>query len=135
MSCQSFSYSARDGQVAVQGAIAKEIFSRHGIQLNSKDNFHCTLLNSSFCPVIEGPENFIVLVYNPLARTKSISVRIPVTQRVKVYNEKMTELSVEYAEITSQVKNLPGRTAKANIEVLFEVEDVYALGKTRENST
>ena len=42
--------------------------------------YHCPLLNVSQCATSEAGEEFTVNVYNPLGRTRSDYIRIPVTQ-------------------------------------------------------
>ncbi|XP_059486749.1 lysosomal alpha-mannosidase-like [Neocloeon triangulifer] len=90
----------------------------------------CPLLNISQCSVSENEDAFVVTVYNPLARSVSKFVRLP----VKATGYKIVDLSngqelkVQYVPLPPEVNQIPVRKSSANQELVFEATDLPRLG-------
>ena len=102
-------------QVSVQAM--KTLTGFDGI---NNDNVHfCRQVNISWCPFTKGRENFVVLLYNPLARSRIFHAEIPVSDACySVHNG-------EGNNVTSQVNELSiisEQTASSSRILSFPIE-------------
>ncbi|XP_026462046.1 lysosomal alpha-mannosidase-like isoform X2 [Ctenocephalides felis] len=94
----------------------------------------CPGLNISQCSYTESEDNFVVTLYNPLARSRKQFVRLPVQAGTQDAQISYTVMDHNGATVPSQlvpvpvfVRNLPGRTAKTTAELVFAA-DIPAVG-------
>ncbi|XP_037083658.1 lysosomal alpha-mannosidase-like [Pollicipes pollicipes] len=89
----------------------------------------CNQLNTSTCHVTERSSKFVAYVYNPLSRSVSPWVRIPVAgQSAIVVNEQGATIDSELIPIPAEVQDLPGRDSTANVELVFQASTLPPLG-------
>ena len=102
-------------QVSVQAM--KKLTGFDGI---NNDNIHfCRQVNISWCPFTKGRENFVVLLYNPLARSRTYHAEIPVSDACYTVHDG------EGNNVTSQVYELsiiPEQTASSSRILSFPME-------------
>ena len=90
---------------------------------------YCSLLNITECLPIEGQSSFTIVVYNPLPRPVSAWIRVPtVTTSYSVTDMSQAQtLTVDFAPVYDEVKQLPERKSKANYNMVFQAS-LDALG-------
>ena len=89
----------------------------------------CLLLNISQCDVSEKSSKFVITIYNPLSRTVSKYIRIPVTgHSYKVQDPSGKDLQVQVVPIPEPVTQIPGRVSKAVNDLVFRAENLPPLG-------
>ncbi|KAK7113102.1 lysosomal alpha-mannosidase-like [Littorina saxatilis] len=87
----------------------------------------CTLLNISVCPITEHENQFMVTVYNPIARPGLEYVHLPVshdqTVSFKVWGPDGQEVTSELIPITPGTFRIPERkNSTAKYELVFQAE-------------
>jgi lysosomal alpha-mannosidase len=93
----------------------------HSNKTNTPDQVFCRDLNISACPITETSKNIAVTVYNPIARTRQHTVRLPWTGNTfKIIGPDGKPVDAQLIPIPDQVKNIPGRISKATNELVFE---------------
>ena len=94
-------------------------------KMSSKDvHFqYCDFLNISMCEITETEKSFILNVYNPIGRSVSTFVRLPVNSRsFTVKDSKGEPVDVEVVSTTAETLRLrPLSTGYASFELVFEV--------------
>lgn len=92
----------------------------------------CDLLNVSYCPLTETSKNFVVTAYNPLGRTVSTYLRIPMaSSSIAVYNPQGQPVKSQVLPISDETiavrkqQNLSDNNSK--YELVFQVK-IPALG-------
>ncbi|XP_065340981.1 lysosomal alpha-mannosidase [Cloeon dipterum] len=91
----------------------------------------CTQLNISQCATTESSDQFVVLVFNPLSRSVSHHVRIPVTMSsYKVFDTIGVEVKAQMVPLPEPMLRLPGRVSPAKQELVFIAEKLPPLGYT-----
>ncbi|XP_065339498.1 lysosomal alpha-mannosidase-like [Cloeon dipterum] len=92
--------------------------------------FHsCLFTNVSKCDTSEQAEKFVVTLYNPLAQATSMFVRLPVQDfEYQVRNELGVLIDTQMLKIPTPVLSIPGRQSSATQELLFQAENLPALG-------
>ncbi|KAG5895850.1 hypothetical protein JTB14_038276 [Gonioctena quinquepunctata] len=89
----------------------------------------CPLLNISQCEFTEKNNNFVVTVYNPLSRPVSKFVRVPVQgEAYTVLTPEGKQLDTQIVPVPEAVLRIPGRESSAKNELLFEADNLPALG-------
>ncbi|XP_066256477.1 lysosomal alpha-mannosidase-like [Euwallacea similis] len=90
----------------------------------------CHLLNISECSETETKDKeFIVTIYNPLSRKVDKVVRLPVLgSAYSVSDSAGGNLTTQILPIPDFVQNIPGRTSKAQRELIFIANDLPPLG-------
>lgn len=92
----------------------------------------CDLLNVSSCALTESSKNFVVTVYNPLARSVTSYVRIPVvSSSIAVFNPHGEPIKSQVLAISNETKNVRKlqdlSKSTSNYELVFQVK-LPALG-------
>ncbi|KAK7113104.1 lysosomal alpha-mannosidase-like [Littorina saxatilis] len=110
-----------EGQKVYNDAV-KKLSARNGDTV-LEHNF-CTLLNISVCPLSEDQNQFMVTVYNPIARTGLEHVRLPVstdqTASFKVTGPDGQEVTSELIPISPDTFRIPERKKDtAKYELVF----------------
>ncbi|KAJ8919646.1 hypothetical protein NQ315_006173, partial [Exocentrus adspersus] len=89
----------------------------------------CRLLNTSQCEFTETNDNFVVTVYNPLSRSVSKFIRLPVTGIHYTVQDPKGKLVVnQMIPIAQPILRIPGRQSAATSELVFQATDVPPLG-------
>ncbi|ENN79712.1 hypothetical protein YQE_03769, partial [Dendroctonus ponderosae] len=90
----------------------------------------CPLLNISQCAESETTnKQFIVTVYNPLSRNVDKIVRLPILGTGYSVHDRVGEnITTQIVPIPEFVKKIPGRTSKADYELLFIARALPPLG-------
>ncbi|XP_067620208.1 lysosomal alpha-mannosidase [Eurosta solidaginis] len=89
----------------------------------------CTLLNISSCLVSETSDKFILTLYNPLARTKSEYVRVPVPDvNYEVKDFEDTTIEIQFLPVPAPVQDLHFRKSSSPYEIIFAARDIPPLG-------
>ena len=109
------------------------LFNKAGIvPPKGADNFLCPLRNISHCEILERSESVAVIIYNPLPRSTSQYVRIPLSSSftdARIYNEAGTEIQRNVLPVHQTVKKVPGRPSEsANYDILFKARDLPPMG-------
>ncbi|XP_011181146.2 lysosomal alpha-mannosidase isoform X1 [Zeugodacus cucurbitae] len=89
----------------------------------------CTLLNISSCAVPEQADKFILTLYNPLARTVSEFVRVPVPDvnyEVKDFDD--VTMETQFLPVPTPVQDLNFRKSSALYELVFLANSLPPLG-------
>ncbi len=73
----------------------------------------------------------MVLVYNPLPRSKTFRVRLPFrsTNRVDIFDEDRRPIPIEFVDIPTETRALAGRKGNSDVEAIFKVNNVPPLGE------
>ena len=92
----------------------------------------CDLLNVSYCPLTETSKSFVVTAYNPLGRTVSTYLRIPVfDSSVAVYSPQGQLVKGQVLPISAETKSVRKQqkliNSNSNYELVFPVQ-IPALG-------
>ncbi|XP_063225355.1 lysosomal alpha-mannosidase-like [Bacillus rossius redtenbacheri] len=88
----------------------------------------CPLLNISQCRTSERSPQFLVSVYNPLARPASLYVRLPVAGRSYVVMDHAgTTVPSQLVPVPQSVLDLPYRNSSANQELVFRAAHIPPL--------
>ncbi len=119
-----------NGQHLVQGAAAEAIFGSMGITVDANEQYFCPLLNISVCPPVESNDMFLMTVFNPIPRSMSHYVRLPLDAgvEVQVFDDTGVSLTLTYVSIPDKVQEIPGRESTAIQEAIVWVENIPALG-------
>ena len=90
----------------------------------------CPLMNISQCPTTENIQTSLtVQVYNPLPRSRSHNVRIPVEDLgFVVTDEGGLAIESQIVAISEQILMIPGRISKATHELIFNAIDIPSYG-------
>jgi hypothetical protein len=89
----------------------------------------CTQLNISQCATSEGSDRFVVLVFNPLARSVTHHVRVPVSSAsYKVFDTTGVEVEAQMVPLPEPVLRIPGRISPAKQELIFKAVKLPPLG-------
>nr|CAD7429117.1 unnamed protein product [Timema monikensis] len=89
----------------------------------------CPLLNISRCELSETEDDFLVTVYNPLARPVSHYVRIPVTgEHYAVTDPSGSSLVVQLVPVPEPVHSLEKSSVSVKTELIFHAVDLPPLG-------
>ncbi|XP_049791934.1 lysosomal alpha-mannosidase-like [Schistocerca nitens] len=89
----------------------------------------CLLSNISQCEISETSENFVVTVYNPLSQVSSYYVRLPVQNGTySVEDADGNQQLIQLVPVPDSVYDIPGRESNATYEIVFQAEDIPALG-------
>lgn len=89
----------------------------------------CLSLNISVCDISENANQFVVTVYNPLAHATYQYVRVPVTgPKYEVQDYRNIVVPSQMVPISSGVKSLGYRQSNAEYEIVFQANEVPALG-------
>ncbi|KAJ8870547.1 hypothetical protein PR048_029570 [Dryococelus australis] len=89
----------------------------------------CLLLNISQCDISESSSEFLVTIYNPLARPTSHYVRLPVNGNnyvVTDYNG--AQVPSQMIPVPQSVLDIPYRKSVATQELVFRAADIPPLG-------
>lgn len=92
--------------------------------------FHsCLNLNISACPTSEDSQRLMVTVYNPLGHETNQFVRFPVGESSYEVRDSLNTLIVsELVPIPTTLEDLPYRTSASTHELLFQANNVPAVG-------
>ena len=73
-----------------------------------------------------------MIIYNPLPRAISKILRFPIPSGfdVKIYNSEGELLNVDLVPIPNEILNIPGRKSLAEVDAVFLISDIPALGFT-----
>ena len=118
------------GYAAAKAVIQKAYFYLKDKQRPSSEVF-CDELNITECSVTETNDKIAVTIYNPIARSVSQYVKVPVvggTYKVFDSNEKEVNQTSLFA-VSDAVKRLPERKSSATQELVFKAQ-LPALGFT-----
>ncbi|CRK93801.1 CLUMA_CG007329, isoform A [Clunio marinus] len=89
----------------------------------------CLNLNISVCDVTENSNQFIVTVYNSLAHATYQYVRVPVGGlKYEVKDYRKIVVPSQLVPLPNTVKSLDGRFSNTNNELVFQANEVPALG-------
>ncbi|XP_072399843.1 lysosomal alpha-mannosidase-like isoform X2 [Diabrotica undecimpunctata] len=89
----------------------------------------CPLANISQCAFTETNNNFVITVYNPLSRTVSKHVRVPVVgNKYTVKDPQGATVVNQIVPVPASLLKIPGRKSLAENELVFKAADVPALG-------
>lgn len=90
---------------------------------------YCPLTNVTQCSVTETSSKFVIGIYNPLARTQSRYMRVPVKSADWVVTtENGDEVPCQTIPIPVPVLNMPGQVTEALFELVFKATDIPPLG-------
>ncbi|CAG2119346.1 unnamed protein product, partial [Medioppia subpectinata] len=110
-------------QVVAEGLnklMIKQPQLREGLPL-VVDRLFCENLNVSACPVTESDDSLAVTVYNPMGRTVTHTVWLPVVNKVfTVLDPLGKSIPSTIVPIPAPVLAIPGRQSKARDELVFE---------------
>lgn len=88
----------------------------------------CHHLNISACSITEGDDPVAVTVYNPIGKSLTKQVRLPVVSKnFEIHDNDGNKVEYSLSEIPEFVQKLPGRHSNATHEVVFNVQ-LPALG-------
>ncbi|XP_037083659.1 lysosomal alpha-mannosidase-like isoform X1 [Pollicipes pollicipes] len=107
-----------------QGAV-NDALTRAGLPVQT----FCNHLNTSVCHVTEQSGKFVAYVYNPLSRSVSPWVRIPVAgDAYTILDPEGQAVASQLSPIPAEVLSLPGRNSSAVAELVFQASDLPPLG-------
>lgn len=96
--------------------------------LDSNKYRFCQLLNISSCAATETMTDFLVSIYNPLARSlENTYVRIPVPSAYWTVRTNKGLVFSQIVEIPQPVIKIPGRKSKAKYELVFKLDTLPGL--------
>ena len=100
-------------------------------QKTTSSEIFCDSLNITECGITESNDKIAVTVYNPIARSVSQYVRVPVVSAdYEVYDSKGLKVSQKaILPVSDAVRSLPERNSNATHELVFKVSPP-ALGFT-----
>ncbi|XP_066260222.1 lysosomal alpha-mannosidase-like [Euwallacea similis] len=91
----------------------------------------CHYLNISQCDVTENQDNFIITLYNPLGKSVTKFVRLPIvedTNEIIITDPEGNQLTTQILPVHEAVLTTPGRDSKAKFDLVFEAENIPPLG-------
>jgi lysosomal alpha-mannosidase len=93
----------------------------------SEQQIYCPLLNISECVPIENENDFLVYLYNPIARYREHHTRIPLVSNDYVlssYDAQLEDepLDYDYFAISNEIMRIPERKSKAMYEIVFNAK-------------
>ncbi|KAL1517914.1 hypothetical protein ABEB36_001614 [Hypothenemus hampei] len=101
------------------------------VKSDNTDYTTCHMLNISECVTSETQDDFIITLYNPLGRSVTKYVRIPIvddTKEITVTDPSGEQLLTQIIPIHDSVLQIPGRNSSAKFDLLFKASDIPALG-------
>jgi len=113
--------SLHRGMEACHQVISEGIRSQTGSECFI--NEWCPFLNVSQCAFTESREAFSMNVYNPMPRTETFHVRVPVVfgDEYKVTDPDQNEVEYQLIPIPDSVQVVPGRVSEAKFELIVKV--------------
>ena len=129
-SINDYTKRLQSGYAAAKTVIQKAYFYLKDKQKPSSEMF-CDDLNITECSVTETNDKIAVTLYNPIARSVSHYVRVPVNgNNFKVFDSNGKQVSqTSLFDVSDAVKHLPERKSSANQELVFKAQ-LPALGFT-----
>lgn len=98
-------------------------------QRNALDFEMCLNLNISQCDVTEKASQFVVTVYNPIARSIDKYVRIPVANGAYLIRDHLgNSVQSQLVPISSSILNIHYRISEADYELVFLADAVPPVG-------
>ncbi|CAM4947282.1 unnamed protein product [Rotaria socialis] len=91
------------------------------------NQFLCQLSNISECLPIEGQDIFTLTIWNPTIQSVQHIVHVPVTKYYTIRNPTGEIIFADVHQISQIIKNIPGRTSSAQLEISFQTS-IPALG-------
>ena len=129
-SINDYTKRLQSGYAAAKTVIQKAYFYLKDKQKPSSEDF-CDELNITECSVTETNDKIAVTLYNPIARSVSHYVRVPVVAgNYLVFDSTGKQVSqTSLFAVSDAVKHLPERKSSATQELVFKAQ-LPALGYT-----
>lgn len=116
-------------QLASHNSGHKTVHHHRASQRNTIDFEMCLNLNISQCDVSEKASQFVVTVYNPLARSISKYARIPVANGAYSIRDHLgNSVPSQLVPISASIANIHYRISEADYELVFLAEALPAVG-------
>ncbi|XP_046352433.2 lysosomal alpha-mannosidase-like [Haliotis rufescens] len=82
----------------------------------------CPEMNITMCPVTESSHRLALFIYNPISRSITSLIRLPVTHARYVITGPDGEVPVQMTPISESTFNIPYRKSDAKLEAVFKAE-------------
>ncbi|XP_030835227.1 lysosomal alpha-mannosidase [Strongylocentrotus purpuratus] len=106
-------------QALISEVISSDISQKTGFKMDATPD-HCNYVNISICPASETQNSFTVVVYNPIARSVTSPIRLPVNQATyTVMGPNGTTVSSQIQDVTASTKSVRRDRGSATKELIF----------------